>query len=192
MAASVDAGLPALSTVDPGGPITPVWTVNSVLIIPVGLVWVSVLSGLVQPTGTLLPATDTVGWDGSSLHSNTLPGLLALRPPPDTATSWPSVRLLLGLTTRLPVAPATEADPISAAPDSNKHAPKTAIGRTIRIRGPERAIPAPQILSAAPPTLRISLPPSVYPRCCPAWHPALILSQSVRCTACSYPPGGNI
>jgi hypothetical protein len=61
LTASVIALLPALSVPVAGGPVIPVVTENDALRVLVEVLVTGVASGFVQPTGTWLPSTDTVG-----------------------------------------------------------------------------------------------------------------------------------
>ena len=82
---------------------------------PLALVVLICRRGLVQETGIALPNTVTVGCPGSLLHSMPAPVELAVKPEPDTVTLWPFVRLVDGVTCRVPEAPASAA---SARPAS--------------------------------------------------------------------------
>src|SRR5438132_1572780 len=87
------------------GPVTPVCTTNALgAKVPFLSVVMRVLKGLVQDTGTALPATVTFGWLGSLLHSTIVPVELATKPLPATVMLCPLLKPVLGETVMLPAA----------------------------------------------------------------------------------------
>jgi hypothetical protein len=104
-AASVSASLPALSVPSVGGPSTPVSIVKDCgERTPAAEVEVTELIGSEHPTGTAFPTTSIVGWSGLLLHSTMPPVDLATKPEPDTETTSPLCRSVLGVTLSVPTA----------------------------------------------------------------------------------------
>src|SRR5436190_16381751 len=100
-AALVAALPPKLSVPAAGGPVVPVFTVkvgNDST--PPAVEDASADSGLVQLTGMALPRASTVGCPEALEHCRMPPVLLAAKPVPLTATTWPFVRPVLGVTLR--------------------------------------------------------------------------------------------
>src|ERR1700761_1633477 len=90
LAASVAASPPVESVPVAGGPTVPVATVKSLEKVPVAEVATMTPFGPrgagPHETGVALPATITVGWPGSLLHSTNAPAELSANPVPVTVT----------------------------------------------------------------------------------------------------------
>jgi len=91
-----------------GGPITPVARSKLAAMLPVELVVTRSASGSVQPTGMVVPATVTVGWLLSALHSTRAPRESGWKPFPEMARTMPALRQVPGSTVR--VAPPEDAE----------------------------------------------------------------------------------
>jgi hypothetical protein len=98
LSAAVRADVPALSVPVEGGPVYPVTILNVALSVPVDDVETVWASGLVQLTGTWLPATPIVGWLPALLHSAIPPGLFSFSPVPVMVTTSPPLRHVPGST----------------------------------------------------------------------------------------------